>query len=132
MTMSVSSLQASAGATIAMADVDDWNGTLYCPLCGREIEKIGTPAIPVEIIDDTNLIAALDRDRVPVFGGSCKRHREDIRLAAPVPFAPESYQSARAQIEGKTRLIGIPNPLCKTANAAEDGCQAAGHQEGRQ
>lgn len=109
MTLSADLASGRRRVCVRAVDVSPYDGTVFCPVCGSEVQdSVGTPQIPTDTLLDFE-IANAHGDEIPVYGYRCGDHRQsEFLLPAPVSLAPESFVPVDAELDGEVSAVAVP------------------------
>lgn len=86
-----------------LADVDELDGSVRCPLCFHRFGAgdLKTPDVPPSLLDDATADLCA---RAYI----CKRHRVDVVALEPASIAPETFVPVEAVVDGTVIHIAVP------------------------
>jgi hypothetical protein len=96
-----------------LAEVDDRDDSVRCPLCGHSLDReaLRTPTVPPEVLVDGSLDLVA---RAYV----CRRHRVDVVALEPASIAPDTFVGVDAVVDDQEARIAVPEPLAEREGLA--------------
>ena len=91
-----------------VVDVDDRDGAVRCPMCGRRLgpESAATPDVPPSLLSDGSL-------DVVARAYVCKRHRVDVVALEHASIAPNGFVAVDAIVDDQEVRIAVPEPVAE-------------------